>query len=68
MHDIELFRWWLPPTAWRRHAYLSSNHMTRAQAALAGALRAETTSRLVVRSAAGQGRLGAAAASGHPAA
>jgi hypothetical protein len=67
-NEIELFRWWLPPNSWRRQEYLSSYHMTREQAALAGALRADLASRMVVRPVADTGRLGAAPAIGHSAA
>jgi hypothetical protein len=49
MQEVEQFKWWLPPGQGRKKPYLSSWHMTAEEAAKRGALRPETTSRMVIR-------------------
>lgn len=64
-----MFRWWLPPGPGRKAPYLSSWHMTAADAAQRGALRPEPSTRRIHAgdpgSAAGMAHLGAAPRHGH---
>lgn len=42
---IEVWRWWMPPSVWRKREHLSTMHMTAEEARQAGALRPEPSTR-----------------------